>query len=192
MRWRQNQYHVSRMKSLLEANRAVWQDLLGAELELDVINKLGPIAGRFLVDAIVNQPDILLGQPRPLVTAGRPLEIDGIAGDVMNAGFGFDKDVFGGDAGTVLKNLQQVTIPSEALTMKDIGTVGVREALEADLNNQRIDLVSNVLSNQLLDDVLTGPAFPVTDRINLSISSDALDRILASSARDLEAGEEEQ
>lgn len=192
MRWRQTQYQVSRLKSLLEANLTVWQELLGAEMKLDDINKLGPIAGRFLVNAIVNQPEILLGHPRPLVTPGRSLEIEGIPGEVMSAGFGFDKEIFQGDIGNVLNNLQQTTIPFEKLTMKDIGAIGIREVFEANLNNQRLDLVSNVLSNKLIDNVLTGPAFPVTTDINLSITPDVLDRILASSVRDHKPSEEDQ
>ncbi|NIV30987.1 MAG: hypothetical protein GWN58_16305, partial [Anaerolineae bacterium] len=85
---------------------------------------------------------------------------------------GLNGDILRGDLNVMLDNLRQVEVPMEDLIIDDVGTIGVRESLEADLNSQRMDLVSNVLSNKLLDDTLTGPAFPVTDKIRLDESLD--------------------
>ena len=192
MRWRQGHYHAARLKSLLVANRSLWETILGDGLEFEDFHRLGPMAGRFLVDAIVKQPELLLGQPRPRVTPGRPLEVDGIATDMLALGLGINRDVLrAGDLNVVLENLRQVQIPVDDLIIDEVGTIGIRETLEADLNSQRVDLVSNVLSNKLLDDTLTGPAFPVTENIKLDQSLDALDRILVDTIRARNLDEDE-
>ncbi len=192
MRWRQGQYHAARLQSLLVANRSLWEEVLGPDLLLEDLHKLGPLAGRVLVDAIVRQPDTFLGEPRPLVTPGRPLEVDGLATDVLARGLGLDAAVLKGDMNVVLDNLRDVVVPADKLIKKDLGTIGLREALESDLNTQRVDLVSNALSNKLIDDILTGPAFPVTSQRQLKQAVDVLDRILASPARASELDEDEQ
>ncbi|RLT96975.1 hypothetical protein [Ketobacter sp.] len=192
MRWRQGHYHAARLKSMLVANRPLWESILGAGFEFNDLHRLGPLVGRYLVDAIVKQPELLLGEPRPKVSPGRPLEFDGRAPDVLATGLGLSADILrGGDLNLMLDNLRKVQIPMDDLIIDQVGTIGVREALEADLNTQRIDLVSNVLSNKMLDDVLTGPAFPVTETIKLDVSLDALDRILVDSIRARQLDEDE-
>ena len=181
MRWRQGHYHAARLQSLLVANRSLWESVLGPDLVRDALHKLGPLAGRFLVDAIVLQPEIFLGQPLPSVTPGRPIEIDGPATDLLETGLGLKAGTLKGDMRSILNKLREVVVPMEKLIVKEVGTIGIRESLQADLNLQRVDLVSNTLSNKLLDDPLTGPAFPVTGRIKLDSTLDDLDRILRSS-----------
>jgi hypothetical protein len=183
MRWRQGHYHAARLKSMLVANKSLWESILGDGLEFNDLHKLGPLVGRFLVDAIVKQPELLMGAPRPKVSPGRPLEFDGLATDVLANGLGISN--------VMLDNLRKVQIPMDDLIIDEVGTIGIRESLEADLNTQRVDLVSNVLSNKMLDDVLTGPAFPVTEKIKLDASLDALDRILADSIRARHLDEDE-
>ena len=180
MRWRQGQYHAARLQSLLVANRGLWEELLGPGLALEDLHELGPLAGRFFVESIVRNPETFLGQPRPAVTPGRPVEVDGPAMDVLTRGLGLDSAVLQGDIGSVLAKLRDVVVPREVLDIKAVGTIGIRESLEADLDRQRVDLVSNALSNKLIDDPLTGPAFPATDRRQLKDTKDVLDRILSS------------
>ena len=191
MRWRQGHYHAARLKSMLVANKSLWESILGDGLEFNDLHKLGPLVGRFLVDAIVKQPELLLGAPRPKVSPGRPLEFDGLATDVLASGLGISGDILRGDLNVMLDNLRKVQIPMDDLIIDEVGTIGIRESLEADLNTQRVDLVSNVLSNKMVDDVLTGPAFPITENIKLDASLDALDRILADSIRARQLDEDE-
>ena len=191
MRWRQGHYHAARLKSMLVANKSLWESILGDGLEFNDLHKLGPMVGRFLVDAIVKQPELLLGDPRPKVSPGRPLEFDGLATDVLASGLGISGDILRGDLNVMLDNLRKVQIPMDDLIIDEVGTIGIRESLEADLNTQRLDLVSNVLSNKMVDDVLTGPAFPVTEKIKLDASLDALDRVLADSIRARQLDEDE-
>lgn len=191
MRWRQGHYHAARLKSYLKANSTIWEELLGPNM-LEEVEKLGPKVGRFLVDAIVRQPEILLGQPRPAVTPGRSLDIDRDVTEVLAQGLGLNSNILKGDPATVLNNLREMEVPMEDFKFEDVGTIGIREHLEADLNNQRMDLVSNALSNKLIDDALTGPAFPVTDKLQLETRLDALDRIMATARAAQPLDEDEQ
>lgn len=180
MRWRQGHYHAARLQSLLVANKGLWEELLGPGMAFENLRDLGPLAGRFFVESIVRDPETLLGQPRPAVTPGRPVEVDGPPIDVLTAGLGLDSAVLQGEIGSVLAKLRDVVVPREVLDIKAVGTIGIRESLEADLDRQRVDLVSNALSNKMIDDPLTGPAFPASDQLRLKDSQDALDRILSS------------
>jgi len=179
MRWRQGQYHAARAATLVEVNRPFWEDVLGAGFVLDDFYRLGPAAGRFLINAIATNPGTFLGAPRPLVTAGRPLEIEGVPSDVLAAGLGLGQGVFRGDIGAILEKVRAVKIPSIDLNLKDLGKVGIREGLEATLDNQRIDLVSNSLATRFVIDPGTGPAFPAIDRAAEVVVPDVLDVILA-------------
>lgn len=192
MRWRQDHYQAARLQSFLQANRSLWEELLGHDLMAVDANRLGPQLGRRLVDAITRNPETFLGNPRPQVTPGRPLEVEGLRGDALSRGLGLNADILRGDLSSVLNKLREFEVPMEELSRKDLGTIGMRESFEADLDNQRVDLVSGTLSNKLIDDVLTGPAFPVTERIRLDANVDVLDRILASPNREQPADEDEQ
>jgi len=179
MRWRQGHYYTARAASMIEANRTFWEEILGAEFELGDIFKLGPRLGRVFIKSIVSNPASFVGLPRAHVTPGRPLELDGMASEKLATGFGFDRTIFNGDPGTVLKNVQKAEIPQVDLNLDDLGKFEVRERLEDILNTQRIDLVSNTFATQFFNDPLTGPAFPVTDINTKAPAPDVLDRILA-------------
>ncbi|WP_152207343.1 hypothetical protein [Marinobacter changyiensis] len=183
MRWRQTDYHAARLHSFLVSNRNFWEELLGIGFEKIDLHKIGPLAGRFLADAIVRNPERFLGNPRPRVTPGRPLEFDGQATVLLARGLGLEPALFTGDLNKVFNGLRDVQIPRDDLVAADLGRIDVREALESDLDRQRIDLVSNALSNKLLNDNLTGPAFPVTNRLRVDLVDDTLDVILGDSIR---------
>lgn len=179
MRWRQGQYHAARMATLLEVNRRFWEDVLGAGFGIDDFYKLGPAAGRFLVNAIVGDPETFLGAPRPLVMAGRPLDIEGLPTDVLAVGLGMDQGVFRGDIGAILDKVRSVDVPSVDLVLDALGKIELREGLEATLDTQRIDLVSDSLATKFLKDPLTGPAFPAIHLSAHVVVRDVLDVILA-------------
>ncbi len=178
MRWRQADYHAARLHSLLVSNRGLWQELLGVDFEKIDLHKIGPMAGRFFADAIVKNPEQFLGNPRARVTPGRPLEFEGKANNILARGLGLSPAIFKGDLTKVLNGLRDAKIPRDDLIAKDLRLIDVRETLETDLDRQRIDLVSSALSNKLLTDHLTGPAFPVTDRLRSEVLNDNLDVIL--------------
>tara|TARA_R110002167_G_scaffold63321_27_gene178948 strand:+ start:1260 stop:3299 length:2040 start_codon:yes stop_codon:yes gene_type:complete len=178
MRWRQADYHAARLRSLMVSNRNLWEELLGVGFEKIDLHKIGPLAGRFFADAIVKNPEQFLGNPRPRVTPGRPLEFEGKATTLLARGLGLKPALFTGDLAKVFNSLRDVGVPRDDLLITDLGRIDVRETLGIDLDRQRIDLVSSALSNKLLDDNLTGPAFPVTDRIRADVLNDNLDVIL--------------
>jgi len=179
MRWRQTDYQAARLLSLMESNRSLWDELLGADFRKISPHQLGPMVGRVFADAIARNPEQFLGNPRDRVTPGRPLEFKGTATAVLARGLGLDPGLFKGDLNKVLSGLREVEVPRDDLVTGKLGLVDIRETLEMDLNRQRVDLVSNALSNKLLEDNLTGPAFPVTDqRLGDDFVNNNLDVIL--------------
>jgi len=180
MRWRQGHYYAARAAAIIEANRPFWEDVLGTGFELGDIFKLGPRVGRFFIKSIVSNPASFVGLPRAHVTPGRPLDLTGTATENLAKGYGFDRTIFNGDPGTVLRNVQKAKIPQVDFHFDDLNKLEVRERLEDILNTQRIDLVSNTFATQFFNDPLTGPAFPITDINTKAPAPDVLDRILAS------------
>ena len=191
MRWRQGHYHAARLSSLVESNRPFWEGVLGTGFEIDDFYQLGPRAGRFFVESIVSNPEVFLGAPRPLVSPGRPLEIDGLPSDRLAQGLGIDQAVFRGSVDSVFERIRDVSPPLVDLNVRDIGAVGIRESFEVSLDNQRVDLVSNTIRNRFTLDPAIGPTFPIGDLLiddavidniiiaDLPVIPDVLDAILA-------------
>ena len=184
MRWRQNDYHAARLKSLLLTNKGLWEEVLGVDIDQIDLRHLGPLAGRFFADAVVRRPEKFLGNPMPQVGPGRPLEFNGQPSTVLARGLGLDPALFVGDLTKVFEGLQGIEVPKEVLLTRELGRVDLRETLETDLDRQRVDLVSSTLSNELINEHLTGPAFPVTDRLIREGFNDSLDVILRDRPRD--------
>ena len=184
MRWRQNDYHAARLKSLLIKNRTLWEEVLGASIDQIDIRHLGRLSGRFFADAVVRTPEKFLGNPMPQVGPGRPLEFNGQPTTVLARGLGLPPALFVGDLNKVFEGLRGVQVPKEDLLTRELGKVDLRDTLEADLDRQRVDLVSSTLSNELINEHLTGPAFPVTDRLIREGLNDNLDVILRDRPRD--------
>lgn len=120
----------------------------------------------------------------PQVGPGRPLEFNGQPTTVLARGLGLPPALFVGDLNKVFEGLRGVQVPKEDLLTRELGKVDLRETMEADLDRQRVDLVSSTLSNELINEHLTGPAFPVTDRLIREGLNDNLDVILRDRPRD--------
>lgn len=186
MRWRQGHYYAARAAAQIEVNRPFWEAVLGADFVIDDFYKIGPAAGRFLIDSIVTNPETFFGPPRAPVTAGRPLEFDGLPTDLMAQGLGLSADLFRGDLGSMLEKVRMADIPFVDLKLGDLGKSIIRDGLAATLDNQRLDLVSGALANKFFNNPITGPAFPATglNAANINLTPDVLDTILASTADD--------
>ncbi len=194
MRWRQGHYHAARLNSMMQEQRNFWEDALGIDpnLRLEELDVIGGRAGRHLIDAIINDPEGFLGRPLPAVSPGRPLEFEGRPLDLLANGLGLNPSTLKGDLGEVLDALRNSSAPSRALVLDEIGTVNMRESLEAELDSRRLDLVSGTLSNKMIDDQLTGPAFPVTGKLKTQTIPDALDGILSNAGPAADIDEEPQ
>src|SRR5204862_53540 len=72
--------------------------------------RLEVVVGRGLVEATVARPADLVGDPLPLVTAGRTLAVDGTPDRLLAQGYGLAPEVFKGDAVTVLGRLRDSTV----------------------------------------------------------------------------------
>jgi hypothetical protein len=126
MRWRQNGYQQAR-------RGALWKDIvpfvaamLGREDPLVFDPRVGVVLGRGLVDAAVKRPKDFVGDPSPLVTAGRSLPVDGAPEILLGRGFGLPADTFSGDPLTVLGNLRQAPV------LQPAGQAAGREAARGD------------------------------------------------------------
>ena len=179
LRWRQQHYQAARLSSLVEAKREVWETILGKDFVLEDLDALGPLAGRFLVDAIVKQPETFLGAPRPRVTAGRPIPVDGPATDVLGKGLGLGTDLFRGDLDSMLEKVRKAEVPKVDLVLKELGTREIHARLDRELDIERVDLVSNALANRFVFNPVAGPVFPPIKLAPTVIAPDALDAILA-------------
>lgn len=153
MRWRQDGYQAARRD-------AVWQELLpfvdavlGREEPLVFDPRVGVLLGRGLVDAVVRQPQDFVGEPSPLVTAGRSVPVDGAAHVLVAQGFGLPADALTGDPATVLGALLELPVlrPSKAGAVSD---AAVRAVLAGTLEQRVGELVADTLASRLAPDVL--------------------------------------
>jgi len=107
MRWRQTGYQTARRDTVWGELGGFLGDLLG-EYTLDA--RIGVHLGRGLAKAITVRPRDFLGDPRPLATAGRPLELDASPDVVMARGFGLPAEVFKGTPERVLAQLRAADV----------------------------------------------------------------------------------
>ncbi|MDH5545469.1 MAG: hypothetical protein OEZ43_07750 [Gammaproteobacteria bacterium] len=179
LRWRQRHYHAARLRSILDSRLENWRELLGEDIREETLKHLGPIVGRFFAKAIVTQPEKFVGNPRVTISPGRPMPFDGMATDILGRGLGIDTHLLRGDIGRILDNIRDLETPTMNFELNDIGRVNFRENLQASLNNQKVDIVSNTLNSILQNNVLVGPNVSVLDISKKTVNFDILDRILA-------------
>jgi hypothetical protein len=171
LRWRQTDYQTARREAVWSDHAAVIDEVLGAEERL-LDARLGVLLGRGLARAVAIRPEDLLGNPAPLVTPGRPIDVEGTAQDVIARGFGLDPAVLTGDAATVLSRLHEAPVLHPDV---DIGVLGdqVRSTLTGALTRRVERLVLDTVADR---PPAAGPA----------AGPDALDRLLDT----LEAGDD--
>ncbi|WP_040496062.1 hypothetical protein [Ilumatobacter nonamiensis] len=176
LRWRQDKYRTARAGALLDAARPFWEELLGEVAYAD-FRTLGPRAGRMLAGAIAENPDLFLGNPRPLVTAGRPIDVDGLPSDVLAAGLGIDAAALRGDLDKIYSAVRDIDTPNLEVVLEDIGTVAIRDSLKRPLDQARVELVADAIADDLILDAVTGPTFPfaglVSDLVGVTLDPDA-------------------
>jgi hypothetical protein len=135
MRWRQTGYQAGRRRVMWESLAPFLDAVLGAG-EHRIDSRLGVLLGRGLVEAVVIRPQDLLGEPRPKIEAGRPLDVTGTVEQVLARGFGLDSGLFGGDPATVLDRLRT----SPVIEAGESAPGDLDEALATTLAQQLQDL----------------------------------------------------
>jgi hypothetical protein len=107
MRWRQTGYQTARRESVWGELSGFLGDLLG-EYTLDA--RIGVHLGRGLAEAITVKPEEFLGDPRPLASPGRQLQLDASPEVVMAQGFGLPVEAFKGTPEQVLTKLRAADV----------------------------------------------------------------------------------
>jgi hypothetical protein len=134
MRWRQLGYQTAHLVASFAAEGMLVKEL--DKLHLRVGREIGGMLGAALAEAIVSRPDELLGNPRPLVDAGRPVLQDVSANTVMAAGLGISGKVFVGTAGTVRGTLHDTPVRLPRSAGIPTGVEGLRSALTPGLDTE--------------------------------------------------------
>jgi len=171
MRWRQTGYQTARREAVWSDIAPVVEAVVGHKVDLAMERRLGVLLGRGLVEATVARPADLVGDPLPLVTAGRALTVDGTPETLLALGFGLAPEVFKGDAVTVLGRLRDSTVLRPDSGIRADGEQ-VRAVLADRLDAEVTRLVQDALA------ITIGPA----------AGPDALDRLIDG----MRAGEAEQ
>ena len=150
MRWRQLGFQQARLAGIF--GTGILKDLGVLE---DIDRFVGGRLGAELVLSMIASPEEIIGQPSPLVTAGRPV-LEGVSPNtVLTNGFGLSKNAFEGDPLVVLQNLraEEVRLPRG----DRFGNQGlVKEALVAALDARFSRATVEALAPSLTEDVLTG------------------------------------
>jgi hypothetical protein len=129
------------------------------------------VLGRGLADAAVKRPKDFVGDPSPLVTAGRSLPVDGTPDVLLGRGFGLAAGTLTGDPLTVLGNLRQAPVLQGT---GDARGPEVRAMLTDALQQQVTGLVADALAI----------SFEGAPRPERRRQPDALDRLLERRADD--------
>jgi len=148
MRWRQAGFAAAWLSSSY-AGRG-YLDLVD-RLGLGVDRLLGGRLGALVATAIVKGPSEVIGNPAPLVTAGRPVT-DVTEVGLLAAGLGIDAQVLSGTPGTILGRLEQTPV-----TLPDVGlaTTEVRDGLSRSLDGAFTRAAVQALAPELRDGTIT-------------------------------------
>ncbi|MFC7496391.1 MULTISPECIES: hypothetical protein [unclassified Nocardioides] len=144
MRWRQEGFQAARRTG------TVGSSIFSGVEDMVLDRSLGGMLGALVGTAIVASPEAVLGNPSPLVSAGRPVLEDAAANQVLATGLGISAKAFEGDRGEVLGRIVEA---SPRLPRGDVlGTGVVRDVLA-----QRLDTdFARVAVQSLADEVVRG------------------------------------
>ncbi len=188
LRWRQAGFAGAWLSSSY-AGRG-YLDLV-EQLDLRVDRLLGGHLGALVARAIVTGPSEVLGNPAPLVTAGRAVT-DLSEVEVMAAGLGIDARVLAGTPATVLGRLGQTRVPLPDLDLErppkdvrdglstvldDAFTRAAVQALAPDLRDGTVTIDADQLPSDLrahLSSALAPDTGALRDRLGLRVRGAAL------------------
>ncbi|MBV1856284.1 hypothetical protein [Catellatospora tritici] len=151
LRWRQSGYQFHR-RGAAWAQLAPFLSGLGVGGAVDA--RIGTTLGRALAGAVAQRPHDFLGDPRPLVDAGRPLVLDAEPQTVLAAGFGLAAQLLTGEPHTVLSQLREQPVLTADVHLA--APAAIRTALADTLARRRDALITDTLSPRV--DVHPGEA----------------------------------
>ncbi len=162
MRWRNNRFVVARRRNLLaEINR--WVDAaVGDPIEVGIGDLLEHDFGYDLVYELIqragDRPEVVFGQPLPLHTPGRPLEIDGEPAEILDAGLALDVTLTDIEDGRFLDALIRHEVRDATFRLADLDTTAIRDVLQESLGDRVLDVIADVNGVDRLSARLRSPA----------------------------------
>ncbi len=150
MRWRQQGYQVAQTAATFTGTPGLQGQL--DQLGLSVDRGVGGRLGAFIASSIVAQPDQVLGDPRILVSAGRPVFEDASANELLATGLGIDQSVLDGSASAVAGGLQTAPVPAPQVTGLPTDAASLRSALSPGL----ADAFTRTAVQSLAPDIASG------------------------------------
>jgi hypothetical protein len=142
MRWRQNGYQQARRDVLWSAIGDFLDDVLLEAVDIHLVDRVGVLLGRSLVDAVVRRPEDFVGNPSPLVTPGVAPPIDGPPEAVMAEGFGLPVDLLRREPSSLLTALRDVDAVRAA--PMSVNATEVRATLSSVLDDRVVRLTDDV------------------------------------------------
>ncbi|MDQ3385812.1 MAG: hypothetical protein M3503_07380, partial [Actinomycetota bacterium] len=149
MRWRQLKFQQARLGGVVHSGT-----FRGLDMIVDLDRFIGGRLGAEVVRSMIATPEKILGDPAPLVTAGRPVLEDGSPNNVLADGFGLARQALDGDPLVVLQNLRDADIRRPRVDV--FGDPGlVKNALAPALDARFSRASVGALATSLTEDVLT-------------------------------------
>jgi hypothetical protein len=156
LRWRQAGYQAIRRATLLRDLLPQFPGLLGRGLEEETWfwdPRIGILFGRSLLEEVIRQPEVFLGPPAPIITAGRALPVTGDVADVLARGFGLDPASLVGAPEVVLDGLRLADVAGVVL---DVGgqltTAQVESGVLGQVLTARVDQIAHEAGGLTVDD----------------------------------------
>ncbi|MGO4257994.1 hypothetical protein [Marmoricola sp. RAF53] len=153
VRWRQQGYQTASLLGGYAGARLTAQ-LTGllAGIELEVDRAIGSRIGGLVADRLVEKPADVLGDPSPLVRAGRPVLEDRAANQVLARGLGLDPALLDGTPDGVLAGLEGAK--TRRARVPELTFAEQRDVLAAHLTTRFSRAAVQALAPQLRDGTL--------------------------------------
>ena len=171
MRWRQLGFQQARLSGIVKGG--ILKDLVAGLEGIDRF--IGGQLGANMVMEMIASPEEILGQPSPLVTAGRPVMDGASTNTVLANGFGLSREVFDGDQLAVLQNIRgaEVRLPQQdVLANPNLIKQALDPALDARFSRAAIQALAPQLTQ---DDVTAGNLAGLPLDLGLAFSGMELD-----------------
>lgn len=152
LRFRQLRYQAARRDVIWQAQKPLLDQLEVPQVTRDV----GVLLGRRLARAIARDPELFLGDPRPLAGPGRPLPLQGSPLTHVARGLALSEQIIGGPLEAVVDQLRRTPVPVAEypeIVVRDgrldpaLGARLGRDALVSSLDRQLVQLVVDTLPN---------------------------------------------
>ncbi len=160
MRWRAERFAVARRQNLLNEVKDLYLDLLGRPLDVELADPFDYELVYELMNGVGTRPEAVFGQPRPLVTPGRPLDFEADPAEILEGALGIEQGTLTQATGSLADVLATNRPEINEFKLDDLGTTVIREQLHLGLDERAVDLAVDVHDIELVDPRITNPVTP--------------------------------